>query len=55
MAKLDAEAVGSTRAQVESKLAKVQHALAVSEEARHKRESAFFEARRSLATSEEAR
>ena len=34
MAKLDAEAVGSARAQVEFELARVQHALAASEDAR---------------------
>ena len=55
MAKLDAEAAGSTRAQVESELARVQHALEVSGEARQKGESAFSRAQRALAASEEAR
>ena len=36
MARMDADAVGSTRAKVESKLARVQNALAVAEEARRK-------------------
>ena len=36
MAKLDSEAAGSARAQVESELARVQHALAASEDARQK-------------------
>ena len=38
MARLDAEAAGSARAQVESELARVHHALAASEEARRKAE-----------------
>ena len=36
MARLDAEAARSAWAQVESELAKVQHAFAASEDARHK-------------------
>ena len=55
MAKLDAEAAGSPRAQVESELARVQHALADSEEAWKKGESALSGAQRALAASEEAR
>ena len=39
MVRLDAEAVGSTRAQVESELARVQNALAASKDARQKGES----------------
>ena len=39
MARLDAEEEGSIRAQVESELARVQHALATLEDARHKGES----------------
>ena len=54
MAKLDAEEAGGARAQVESKLARVQHALATLEEARQKGESTLSGAQRSLATSEEA-
>ena len=38
MARMDADATGSARAKVESELAKVQNALAVSEEARRKTE-----------------
>ena len=39
MARLDIEAAGSTRAQVESELARVQHALVALEDARWKVES----------------
>ena len=38
MARMDADAAGSARAKVESKLARVQNALAISEEARQKAE-----------------
>ena len=55
MARLDAEAVESTWAQVESKLARVLHALAASEDARQKGESALTGAQHALAASEEDR
>ena len=55
MARLDAEAVGSTRAQVESELAKVQHALAASEDARHKGESELTRVQYALVALEEVR
>ena len=54
MDKLDAEVEGSARAQVESELARVQHALAASEDARKKGQSALIGAQHALATSEEA-
>ena len=54
MARLDAEAAGSARAQVESELARVQHALATSEDARHKGESELTGVQHALATSEKA-
>ena len=40
---------------MESELARVQHALATSEDARHKGESALIGAQRALAALEEAR
>ena len=52
MAKFDVKAAGSVWAQVESELARVQHALAVSEKAHQKGESALSGAQRSLASSE---
>ena len=55
MARLDAKAAGSARAQVESKLARVQHALAASEDARKKGEFKLTGVRHALAASEEAR
>ena len=55
MAKLDAEAVGNARAQVESKLVRVQHALAALEEAQQKKVSKLSGAQRSLAASKEGR
>ena len=54
MAKLDAEAAGSAWAHVESELAKVQHGLAASEDARKKGEPALTGTKHALATSEEA-
>ena len=55
MAKLDVEEARSTRAHVESKLARVQDALAAFEEARKKGESTLSGAQRTLAASEGAR
>ena len=55
MARLDAKATGSARVQVESELARVQHALAASEEARQKGESKLIGVQHALAASEEAR
>ena len=55
MARLDAEATGSARVQVESELARVQNALAASEDARQKGESELTGVQHALAASEEAR
>ena len=55
MDKLDAEMVGSARAQVEFELARVQHALAALEDAQQKGEFVLTGAQRALADSEEAR
>ena len=54
MARLDAEAEGSARAQVEFELSKVQHTLVASEDARHKGESELTRVQYALAASEEA-
>ena len=55
MARLDAKATGSAWVQVESELARVQHALAASEDARQKGESELTGFQHALAASEEAR
>ena len=54
MAKLNAKVAGSTWAQVESELTRVQRALAASKDARQKGESALTGAQHALAASEEA-
>ena len=55
MARLDTEAAGSARVQVESELDRVQHALAASEDARQKEESELTGVQHALDASEEAR
>ena len=55
MARLDTETAGSAQAEVESELARVQHALAILKDARQKGESKLTEVQHALATSEEAR
>ena len=55
MARLDVESAESALVQVESELAKVQHALDASEDARHKGESELTGVQHALAASEEAR
>ena len=54
MARLDAKAVGSARAQVESELARIQHSLASSEFVRQKGESELTGVQHTLAALEEA-
>ena len=54
MARLEIDAVGSARAQMESELARVQRALAASEDAQRKVESELDVAQQALATSGEA-
>ena len=54
MARLDTEAAGSTRAQVESELPRVQHALVASEDTRRKVESELDGVRQAFTASGEA-
>ena len=54
MARLDTEAAGIAQAKVESELARVQHALVASEDARQKVESQLDMVQQALATSGEA-
>ena len=54
MARLEIDAAGSARAQMESELARVQHALATSKDAQRKMESKLDVAQQALAASGEA-
>ena len=53
MAQLDTEAAGSSRAQVEFELARIQHSLVALEDARRKVESELDGVQQALAASEE--